>query len=148
MYRSTDSTHPIVCLQGIGVATQGELDDATCAFDRALARSGLLLCISDSRRASHDAKQRRLIAEWADTVTPRCQKRMIGTIVILDSALIRGALTALNWLSREQIPQYMAADGYEAVAIGRKLAEKANLTVSAETWGRVGYWLEQGAKYK
>jgi hypothetical protein len=113
-------------------------------YDAAFKRGQSILCISDARLASHDASCRKLYSDWSDhcfRVDPGHTK---ATILLLDSALLRGALTALNWVVPPKIPQTVVADGLEAVEAGRTLAEKFAVDVPGQTWGRIRLWLEQG----
>jgi hypothetical protein len=148
MYRCTEGTYPIVCLQGVGNATQAELDEAGRIFARAVDRPGKIMCISDSRFASQDAKQRKLIGAWADDVTARCASRVVATVVILDSAILRGALTALNWISKPVVPLYSTGSASEAIETARRVAADSELEIPEHVWGRVRLWLEDGAKLR
>jgi hypothetical protein len=72
--------------------------------------------ITDSRRVRSipPADVRRYIADWmaAHAKTTRA----VGAVTIIDSALMRGALTALYWVFTPPTPQGVARDWSEAHA--------------------------------
>lgn len=144
MLRATDETLPIMCLQTTGRVTREEIERVRPLYDRVYARRQPIVAINDARLAHHDAGQRKLWAEW----TEHCSKLDLGvtkaTIILLDSAVLRGALTALNWLAPRKLPQIAVADAFEAVEVARLHVEKAGIECRPETWGQVRLWLEQG----
>ena len=144
MLRATDATYPIICLQSVGACTAAEIDEVHRVYLRAFHQSSRLICISDARLASHDVQQRRLLAEWSERITPMGKHRVVATIVVLDSMLLRGALTAFNWLSPPVIPQRVAADLAGAIELGQQLAAEAGIEVDPNRWGHVRLWLEMG----
>jgi hypothetical protein len=145
MYRSTHATYPLVCIQAIGPATERELDDASRAFAAAFERGGPIVCIADVRRADHDAVQRRLLGDWANHVKTSYGARVLAVVVVLDSALLRGALTALNWISPPTVPQPAAANVREAVALAKRFYEQASVLVPPQVWVDVRVWFDEAA---
>ena len=144
LLRITDQTLPILCLQCVGRASQRDIDTVHPVYVRAYARRQPLIAISDARLATHDANQRRLFAEWSKVTFALDQGCTLVTIVILDNALLRGALIALNWLTPPAIPQTAAADTASAVEAARQAAKARALAVSDDTWRQVSWWLESG----
>jgi hypothetical protein len=144
VFRVTDTTFPILCLQSIGRITREDIERVRPIYDAAYARNQPLLCVSDARLAQHDATQRKLYAEWTAHCFKMDRGLTKGTIIILDSALLRGALTALNWIVPPKIPQTLVPDPLEAIEAGRRLTEKFGITVAGETWGHIRLWIEQG----
>jgi hypothetical protein len=142
--RVMSETFPIMCLQSIGKVTLADIDLVRPIYDAAFMRGQSIICVSDARLASHDAACRKIYADWSDhcfRVDPGHTK---STILLLDSALLRGALTALNWLVPPKIPQSIVADALEAVETGRQHVERHGMSVPGHTWGRIRLWLEQG----
>jgi hypothetical protein len=144
MLRATDATLPIVCLQSVGRCTSAEIEEVHRVYMRAFHQPGRLICISDARLASHDVQQRRMLAAWSDRITPMGKHRVIATIVVLDSFVLRGALTAMNWLSTPVIPQRVVPDLATAIELGQELAAEHGLEVDPNRWGHVRMWLEMG----
>ncbi len=57
-----------------------------------------------------EAITRRRIAEWNQRIEPQMRLYTIGTVVVAPSSVLRGAMTALNWLSPPPYPQEIVAD--------------------------------------
>jgi hypothetical protein len=144
MLRATDATFPIVCLQSVGRCTPAEIEEVNRVYMRAFHQAGRVLCISDARLAVHDVQQRRLLAAWSERISPMGKHVVIATIVVLDSVVLRGALTALNWLSTPVIPQRVVPDLASAIELGQELAAEHNLDIDPNRWGHVRLWLEMG----
>jgi hypothetical protein len=60
-----------------------------------------------------EAPTRRRIAEWSKAQEDRTRAYHLGTAMIVRSAVVRGALTAINWLSRPITPQPVYTDPRE-----------------------------------
>jgi len=144
MLRATEATFPIVCLQSVGACTAQEIEDVHRVYLRAFERPGPILCVSDARLASHEVQQRKLLAAWSERITPLGKDRVIATIVVLDSVVLRGALIAMNWLSHPVIPQRVVPDLVGAVELGHELAAQAGLEIGSDRWHHVRLWLEMG----
>lgn len=64
-------------------------------------RTGGYVLISDANNASRPAGlERKLIAELTDAMPADAVELAIGNYVVVDNALIRGAMAAMQWLSR------------------------------------------------
>ncbi len=62
-------------------------------------RDGGYVLITDSTRSERPAPvERRLIAELTEAMPPEGTERCLGSYVVVDNPLIRGALTAMQWL--------------------------------------------------
>lgn len=70
--------------------------------------------VTDMRRVHSvpQADTRKHIAEWMASTAKTT--RAVGAVVILDNAIMRGALTALYWLFTPPTPQGVAKDWREA----------------------------------
>jgi hypothetical protein len=145
MLRVTDETFPVICLQTAGRITLADIQRVHPIYERAYAAGRPLVAINDARHAHHDAAQRKLWAEWTAQCSQLDQGVTRATIIILDSALLRGALTALNWLSPRALPQVAVADAAEAIDVARFHVERESLRCGAETWARVHTWLSERA---
>lgn len=149
MVRVTDETMPVICFQSYGVTTQAQLAEVRPIYDRLYQRKAPFITISDARFADHSAGQRKMWAAWlADGMSRDHYRNASGSVVILDSALLRGAMLALNWVAPPQVPQDIAADWNEAMAQARALAARCNIHVPDTVWGKVHVWLSQGNRYK
>jgi hypothetical protein len=143
--RVTDETMPIICFQSHGVTTEAELAALRPTYDRIYQRRAPFITVSDARSADHSASQRKMWGAWLTNEmrldVGNCAK---GSVVILDSALLRGALVALNWIAPPKIPQDVAGTFGDAVVHARTMAERLRLHVPESTWERVFGWLSSG----
>jgi hypothetical protein len=142
--RATDATLPIICLQSSGSITREDIQRVMPLYDRAYARRQPFIAINDVRLANFDAQQRKLWGEWTAHSAKHDPGATKATIMIMESPLMRGALTALNWIAMHKIPQHAVADALEAIELGKRYVEKEGLHVKPETWGQVRYWIDQG----
>jgi hypothetical protein len=147
--RVTDETFPIICFQSYGTTTEAQLDAVKPIYDRLYKRNEPFISVSDARFADHSAQQRKLWATWLENgMRQDANNNARGTVVILDSVLLRGALVALNWVTPPKVPQEVAADWNEAVAQARALAQRFGMYVPQQVWAQVLMWLSQGNRYK
>lgn len=144
MIRALDKTFPIVCVQSVGRSTKEEVAEAGRVYVQAYARRRRVICIADARLANHDAAQRKLWSDLVVTTSPHEGGMCAASIVMLDSPLLRGALTALDWLVPPKIPQFVAAHAAGAVETAREVARKDGIIVPEVIWGQVRLWLEDG----
>lgn len=141
MIRATDTTWPFVCLQTSGSSTPADIAEIMPLFNRVFARGQKHISFSDARFANHDAAQRKLWADFTNATMEGSIRCAVATVVVLDGALLRGALTALNWLAPPKIPQHVAGNLDEALRMARSLALAHGLTVTPETMHDLERWL-------
>ncbi len=147
MIRVTDDTLPVICLQSFGESNFAEIAQIRPIYERAYAAGKPVICISDARFASHSAEQRKLWAEWtAETIEADKKQCVLATVVMLDNPLLRGALTALNWLTPPQVPQAVVGDVTGALEAAREIAERHGVEVPAHVWGHARFWLDSGRR--
>ena len=99
-----DRYFPIVVMRWDGLAdieaAKWGMDHLAGASKTAVARGTRLVSISDARRARRpSAEVRKYFAAESARGLPEQADVVINTYVVLDSALLRGALTAIGWLS-------------------------------------------------
>ncbi len=79
------------------MAYLGELERNLARTNAAGTRTAILM---DARSAAAtDSVQRRMQAEWMKANELACRRLCVGFGFVLDSALVRGALTAILWLA-------------------------------------------------
>lgn len=73
---------------------------------RVVARDQPFVSLVDARRltSAPSAKVRRTIADWENLNAERGSRFNRGVVVVTESALVRGAMTALQWLSPPRVP--------------------------------------------
>lgn len=84
-------------------------DDYKRLFDQwemVLGRKEKFAALTDARRVKERAppKQRALIAEWTKQIEPRVVAYSVGHATVIESGIIRGALTAIEWLHKPKVP--------------------------------------------
>ncbi len=87
-------------------------------FEALYERKSPFVVLSDIREiaAVPDAPTRRRIAEWSQAQEGYTRQYHLGTAMIVRSAVVRGALTAINWLTRPITPQLVFTDPREGAA--------------------------------
>ncbi|NLY93582.1 MAG: hypothetical protein GXY23_06090 [Myxococcales bacterium] len=74
-----------------------------------------------------DAKMRKAVVEWWKSMADDQARWNLGTAVIVASAPIRGALTALSWLFTSPTPQVFVSNADEAVTWAEKMLRQAGI---------------------
>lgn len=78
------------------------------------------------------ASQRKLIADWFPSMKGRMEKVSLGTAMVMPNAMQRGAITALNWLIRPDVPMAAFEERAEALVWCREQLVKAGVPVPSE----------------
>jgi hypothetical protein len=75
-------------------------------WEAVLARKERFGALTDARRVKERAppKQRAMIAEWTKKIEPRVMAYSVGHTTVIESAIIRGAMTAVEWLHKPKVP--------------------------------------------
>lgn len=73
--------------------------------------------------------QRKLISDWMPTVKGRMNRCSLGTAMVLQNALQRGSITALNWIARPDVPMVAFESSAEALVWCRGQLEKAGVPI-------------------
>lgn len=83
----------------------------TSAIDALYARGGRFSTLVDSRAIATvpDAAVRKRLADWQNDTRHQIQKHNVFTATVTDSALVRGAMTAIHWVFRPPNEQVMVA---------------------------------------
>jgi hypothetical protein len=94
--------------------------------ERAVAERTYYLTIADGRQANRPpATVRKLLAELSQDMSEEGHARFVASILVLESALVRGALTAIQWMSRRALRMESAASMPAAIARARTLLMRA-----------------------
>ena len=98
-----------------------------------LRRRDRFACLIDCRgmTIAHTANQRRRIAEWlAEPELQRLSPHAITIAVLFRSALIRGALTAVNWIKLPPAPVKAFGSVADSAPWLRQRFEEESMTLS------------------
>lgn len=74
-----------------------------------------------------DAKMRKALVEWWKSMADLQTRWNVGTAIIVASAPIRGALTALSWLFTSPTPQVFVSSMDEAIEWSEKKLREAGI---------------------
>lgn len=92
---------------------------------QAIERGQRYVIISDNARARRPAPTvRRLVAKLIDAGPAAATDCIVATFVVFESALVRGAVTAMQWLSAKDWNLTTAATVQQAVAAALKAVEQ------------------------
>ena len=145
MVRVTDETHPIISFQSFAKSSEADVAILRPVYLRSFQRGKPIICLSDARLATHSVDQRRLWADWlAETYREDVHHCTVATVILLDSALLRNALIALNWLTPARVPQHVVGNIDEALDQCRRLAAAHRIEVPAHTYGLIRKWIDAG----
>jgi hypothetical protein len=98
---------PIVVVEMGESPTDAEHEAIFRSWEAVFARHEKFVGLTDTRRVRNvgSAKQRARIAEWARSIAEPVSRYSLGHAIIVDSALVRGALTAIGWVHRSPAPE-------------------------------------------
>lgn len=97
-----------------------------------VSRGEPYLVISDTRRApSSNAKARKLMSEESKRVEQRAGHLDMGAVVVLESAAVRAAVTAVMFFFRPKAPLKLVGTAQEAAAVAKKMLEERGLLTPA-----------------
>lgn len=108
-------------------------------WQRLLDRRQTFIAITDTRAIQErgSPKQRALIADWTRSIAPMVSRYSKGHAVVVQNGLIRGALTAINWLHKTPVPEAYFTQLGDAVdwCIERLETEKIPVSPSLRALG-------------
>jgi hypothetical protein len=102
-------------------------------FEGLFARRERYLFLIDATKATKipSAGARHTIGKWQNDHKEDSKRWCAGGVILVSSALVRGAVTAMSWVHKPPVQQYFAPTRREGVEWCIKTAEDAGLTVSA-----------------
>lgn len=101
---------------------EDEVSDESLAWfiadsEARLARRALHVSMHDGVRAGGlSSRQRKIIAEHTRRVEPLLRDYMVAAAIVSRSAVVHGAITAINWLAPPVFPQKVFSRADEAEA--------------------------------
>lgn len=125
------SCFPIVAQATFGHMRVEHADQARTVLRGGFARQQRVLWYMDTRRATRvDALYRERIAKYTDELESLGHQYSVCSVVVLNKAVLRAALTAINWISRPVIPVHVVATPFEAAGMLERawLADGGELT--------------------
>jgi hypothetical protein len=125
---------PVLYIRLRGRMREEEWLEVFRAFSRFYARGARYCSIIDSSAitALPSATSRSLIAQLAKEHEPESRRWILESNVVIDNALARGALTAIQWLAPPVYPLYYVATRQEAFARAFAALARDNRPVSED----------------
>lgn len=116
--QGTDALYPVIYLE---VRDNASLDDVRAMFTvlREAGRRGtrhVTMTDSSTVKAMPDATVRRYVAEQQADVEAQYGHLVIGSAVVVSSSVVRGALTAINWIKPTKVAQVFTTTRTEALS--------------------------------
>jgi hypothetical protein len=101
-------------------------------FERLIARRERYVFLIDATKANRipSAASRHAIGKWQNDHQEDSKRWCPGGVILVASALVRGAVTAMSWMHKPLVKQYFAPSKEEGAKWCIKTAEEAGLTVS------------------
>jgi hypothetical protein len=144
MVRFTDHLFPVVVFQAMGECGSSDIDAAEAAYRSAFQRGQRFISVSDARRSANHAAQRKHWADLTARLLEDTERWTVATVVILDSAALRAALTAVNWIVKPSIPQHIVKSPNDVGPTLRALAPQYQLAVPSGIDAEIQRWLAEG----
>ena len=135
--QGSDALFPLVMLEVRDGATTAEV---RAMFDalRAAGKRGtrhVTMTDSSSVRSMPDATARRFVAEQQAEVETLYGHLVIGSTVVVGSGVVKGALTAINWIKPTKVPQVFVTTRLEALTQCIRWLEQEQIIVPADVRG-------------
>jgi hypothetical protein len=122
------SLWPVVRVTPYGNLTDADYEAMFKSFDTLWRRRERMLSLTDTRKSGNATpKQRQMIGEWLKTNTNTMERYSLGSVVLVESTLVRGALTAIDWISGSKIRSEYVGNWNQAVDKVKELLIKQGL---------------------
>lgn len=126
-----ESRFPLVILTLRGELLDEDYRAMFSQIERLMSLGRRYIMISDLRAITKvaDAKKRQEIAAWSAGLEAKYGHLSAGSIMILESALVRGSLTALQWLSGKKDRDIWVGNMADAWSAAQKIARESGLSI-------------------
>lgn len=122
------SLWPIVRSTPRGLVTDEHYEQMFREYEKLWKKGEKFLSINDTRFSSSGTpRQRQLIGDWMKRSQANIKHYSLGSVVIVDSTIIRGALTAIGWIAQPDIQSIYVKNWEQAVQAVTKLLEAQGL---------------------
>lgn len=128
-----ESAWPVVQITFTDVDSEEHFAWVLAQFERLFARRARYVFLLDTTQATKipSASARRMIGQWQNDHRNDSKMWCAGGAILVSSAVVRGALTAMSWVHEPPVHQHFPPTRKEGVEWCIKTAEEAGLTVSA-----------------
>jgi hypothetical protein len=125
---------PVVVMTLHGTLNAEAADQMAAAFVEALSRRSTMVHIVDARGVSErpDALVRRKLADYITRSRDPAKQFSLGTVIVVNNALLRSAITAIHWVAPSPVPTVATETMEEAVEQCATWLRSNRVSVSAE----------------
>ena len=122
-----------------GSLSADDVDEMSKGFDEAFGRKSTHVNIIDARGVHDrpDALVRKKMAELVARTGEESKRWSLGTVIVVDNALLRSAITAIHWIAPASVPVVAAATLDEAVEQCAKWLAAKKVTFNSDLFSRL-----------
>ncbi len=114
------SLFPIVRVTPLGTLTDEDYENMFRQVEALWRRGERFMTITDTRKSgTATARQRTLIGEWMKKNAALTERWSMGSIIIVESTIVRGALTAIEWVAQPRVKSDYVGNWEQAVEKAR-----------------------------
>lgn len=126
-----ESRFPLVVMTIQGELLDEDYEEMFSRFDQLNRLGKRYVMVTDIRGVTKvaDAKRRKWIAERMKSMEETYGHLSAGSVMIIESALVRGSLTALQWLTGKKDREVWVGTMHAALYEAQKLALSAGLKI-------------------
>lgn len=134
MVTSTFDHWPVLVFTISGEVSAADVDAIIATTTDAFARRGKHVNIFDCRRviARPDALIRQKMAKFTNDSRDNSKAWTLGTAIIVESAILRGVLTAIHWVAPPSVPVEAVGTFEQAIDHARSWLQTVNLSLSVD----------------
>jgi len=116
VYRVDESRWPLAIFESPGARQPAEIDADSfyTELERLLAKGERFATLHDLRGTRPDAKRRRRFTDWTAANEAKLKTGLAAHAVVVDSAFLRGIITAVLWMTTPPCPMRVFDDRLEA----------------------------------
>ena len=117
--KSSSALFPILTFDVQDNPSHEALDAAFDVFRQVEKRAGKHVTLTDTTpvRSMPDAKTRRYVAEKQTAKDAAYSARSLGAVIVMNSAVVRGAVTAIGWIKPMKIRHQYVATRLEGLRV-------------------------------
>ncbi len=126
-----DSRFPLIICTLSGAPDDAMFESMFVEFEKTMHRRKPYVLVTDVRALTKvaNARQRQLMSDRLKAIEEKYGSLRQGSVLILESSLVRGALTALHWIMGRSTQDRIAPNMEAALDEAEKFAAMSGLTI-------------------
>jgi hypothetical protein len=125
-----DTMWPLVVIRYNGPRTDADWHAMFAAYDRIHARRERFATINDTTNAPlPSAVERAMIGEHAKGHDDATRRYLVATCMVIENAIMRGALTAIHWVYKPHYNLFICATLREAYVVAARQLQAEGIAV-------------------